>query len=181
MGLSSRLARSLHKVQLPAVCKRTSVMVSEQFQSPNAIPPRTSSSNINTSFLTSPTPTRTISPTKPVLTPVPEGDWIAQRNKMHTSTSTTDTNYTDIFDKADGVPSRISGQTWSPQKEKILLGPFDYMFDKPGKNIRRQLIAAFNACLRVPDRSHGSSGDAAHRIVTVRRRIWGVLSYQQST
>ena len=72
---------------------------------------------------------------------------------MHTSTSTTDTNYTDIFDKADGVPSRTSGQTWSPQKEKILLGPFDYMFDKPGKNIRRQLIAAFNACLKVPNRS----------------------------
>lgn len=52
----------------------------------------------------------------------------------------------------DGAP-RIIGQTWSAEKEKILLGPFDYMYDKPGKNIRKQLIAAFNAFLRVPEES----------------------------
>lgn len=43
--------------------------------------------------------------------------------------------------------------TWSPEKEKILLGPFDYMFSQPGKDIRAQLIAAFNAWLKVPERS----------------------------
>jgi geranylgeranyl diphosphate synthase type 3 len=43
--------------------------------------------------------------------------------------------------------------TWSPEKEKILLGPFDYMFGQPGKDIRAQLIAAFNAWLKVPERS----------------------------
>jgi hypothetical protein len=43
--------------------------------------------------------------------------------------------------------------TWSPQKEKILLGPFDYLYGHPGKDIRAQLIAAFNAWLRVPDAS----------------------------
>ncbi len=47
----------------------------------------------------------------------------------------------------------INGQPWSAEKEKILLGPFDYMYDKPGKNIRKQLIAAFNAFLRVPEES----------------------------
>lgn len=128
-------------------------MVSEQFQSPNAIPPRSSSTNINSSFLTSPTPTKTASPAKPVLRPVSEGGWIAQRNKMHASHSTIDTSYSEIFDKANGVTHQISGQTWSAEKEKILLGPFDYMYDKPGKNIRRQLIAAFNVCLKVPEES----------------------------
>lgn len=40
---------------------------------------------------------------------------------------------------------------WSVEKEKILLGPFDYMYGQPGKDIRAQLIAAFNAWLKVPD------------------------------
>jgi hypothetical protein len=43
--------------------------------------------------------------------------------------------------------------TWSSQKEKILLGPFDYLYGHPGKDIRAQLIAAFNAWLRVPEAS----------------------------
>ncbi len=43
--------------------------------------------------------------------------------------------------------------TWSAEKEKILLGPFDYMYGHPGKDIRAQLIAAFNAWLKVPERS----------------------------
>lgn len=30
------------------------------------------------------------------------------------------------------------------------MGPYDYMFDHPGKDIRKQLIAAFNAWLQVP-------------------------------
>jgi len=95
-----------------------------------------------------------MSPTKPVLSPVPEGDWIAQRNRMHASHSTNDSSYSDMFGgpSAD-VAHRISGQSWSAEKEKILLGPFDYMYDKPGKNIRKQLIAAFNAFLRVPEES----------------------------
>lgn len=38
-------------------------------------------------------------------------------------------------------------------KERIVLGPFDYMYDHPGKDIRKQFIAAFNAWLRVPEES----------------------------
>lgn len=129
-------------------------MVSEQYQSPNAIPPRTSSTNINSSFLTSSTPTKTVPPAKPVLSPVPEGDWIAQRNRLHTSQSSADTNYSNRMDGAsENMALHIDGQTWSAEKEKILLGPFEYMYDKPGKNIRRQLIAAFNVCLKVPEES----------------------------
>ncbi|KAB8346120.1 hypothetical protein FH972_023168 [Carpinus fangiana] len=42
---------------------------------------------------------------------------------------------------------------WSPQKESILLGPYEYMFGHPGKDIRSQMIAAFNTWLRVPPTS----------------------------
>ena len=58
-----------------------------------------------------------------------------------------------MFDGVDSVAPHISGRTWSAEKEKILLGPFEYMYDQPGKNIRRQLIAAFNAWLKVPEES----------------------------
>ncbi|GIK04591.1 geranylgeranyl pyrophosphate synthetase [Aspergillus viridinutans] len=40
--------------------------------------------------------------------------------------------------------------TWSQEYEKILMGPYDYMQQHPGKDIRRQLITAFNVWLQVP-------------------------------
>lgn len=43
--------------------------------------------------------------------------------------------------------------TWSENKDQILMGPFDYMINHPGKDIRSQLIGAFNAWLRVPPES----------------------------
>lgn len=43
--------------------------------------------------------------------------------------------------------------TWSDEKEKILFGPFDYMDSHPGKDIRSQMIASFNAWLKVPEGS----------------------------
>ncbi len=43
--------------------------------------------------------------------------------------------------------------TWSAQKEKILLGPYEYLIAHPGKDIRSQLIAAFNEWLEVPTES----------------------------
>lgn len=42
---------------------------------------------------------------------------------------------------------------WNEHNEKILLGPYDYMFGHPGKDIRAQMIAAFNAWLEVPPES----------------------------
>ena len=44
-------------------------------------------------------------------------------------------------------------ESWSDDKEKVLLGPFEYMYGNPGKDIRSQMIAAFNAWLRVPEES----------------------------
>ena len=99
------------------------------FQSPNAIPPRTSSTGLSSTFFT---------PEKPVLRPVSEGNWIS--NKMASSSETL---------KANGL---LKGNTtWTPDKEKIVLGPYDYMYDRPGKDIRKQLMTAFNLWLKVPD------------------------------
>ncbi|ORY17126.1 isoprenoid synthase domain-containing protein [Clohesyomyces aquaticus] len=39
---------------------------------------------------------------------------------------------------------------WNAEKERILLGPYDYLLGHPGKDIRSQLIAAFNQWLKVP-------------------------------
>ncbi|KAJ6145780.1 hypothetical protein N7470_009675 [Penicillium chermesinum] len=43
--------------------------------------------------------------------------------------------------------------TWSPKNEKIILGPYDYLQEHPGKDIRRALIDAFNSWLQVPPAS----------------------------
>jgi geranylgeranyl diphosphate synthase type 3 len=43
--------------------------------------------------------------------------------------------------------------TWSSDKEKIVMGPYEYLFAHPGKDIRSQLIGAFNDWLQVPPAS----------------------------
>ncbi|KAA8902589.1 isoprenoid synthase domain-containing protein [Sphaerosporella brunnea] len=40
---------------------------------------------------------------------------------------------------------------WTEEKEKILLGPYDYLVSCPGKDVRKQLIYAFNVWLQVPE------------------------------
>lgn len=39
---------------------------------------------------------------------------------------------------------------WSVEKEKVIMGPYDYLLQHPEKDVRRQLINAFNVWLRVP-------------------------------
>ncbi|KAK5124635.1 hypothetical protein LTR85_001348 [Meristemomyces frigidus] len=51
------------------------------------------------------------------------------------------------------TPTDHPSTTWTPEKENILKGPFDYLEAHPGKDIRAQLITAFNAWLRVPPAS----------------------------
>jgi geranylgeranyl diphosphate synthase type 3 len=40
---------------------------------------------------------------------------------------------------------------WTKEKERILLGPFDFLYGHPGKDIRAQTIDAFNQWLKVPE------------------------------
>ncbi|QIW95492.1 hypothetical protein AMS68_001010 [Peltaster fructicola] len=49
----------------------------------------------------------------------------------------------------------INGDTaiWTAEKENILNGPFNYLEQHPGKDIRGEMIAAFNAWLQVPKAS----------------------------
>ena len=44
-------------------------------------------------------------------------------------------------------------KSWTNEKERVVRGPFDYTVGHPGKDIRSQLIAAFNAWLDVPQES----------------------------
>lgn len=116
-------------------------MASDNFQSPNAIPPRRSSSGLcNGSAPVA----------KPVLRPVSEADWIASSRRLHTTSSSSQPPRTESSASNLNEIHYSSGNTWSTDKEKIVLGPYDYMFDHPGKDIRKQLIAAFNAWLKVP-------------------------------
>lgn len=123
-------------------------MVSESLRSPNAIPPRTSSTGQNGVGYTA---------SKPVLNPVPEGDWISQRKRSSVGPASTSimpsSSAADSSKYNKNDVAFHSSKAWSPDKEKILLGPYDYLFSHPGKDIRSQLIAAFNEWLKVPEPS----------------------------
>jgi geranylgeranyl diphosphate synthase type 3 len=129
-------------------------MVPVSFPSPNAIPPRTSSTGLNIGFVPA---------AKPVLRPVPESNWLSPSRRRHTASSTLDSMSTFDMTKSpttDRIRTAHTSidlsraiRTWTGEKEKILLGPYDYMFNQPGKDIRKQLIAAFNAWLNLPERS----------------------------
>lgn len=41
-------------------------------------------------------------------------------------------------------------QTWTSEKEEAIRGPYNYLLDQPGKDIRTSLINAFNVWLQVP-------------------------------
>ncbi|RDB20687.1 Geranylgeranyl pyrophosphate synthase [Hypsizygus marmoreus] len=54
--------------------------------------------------------------------------------------------------KYDNILERLASQhPWSPQNEAALLEPFTYITSNPGKEIRGQLIDAFNRWLDVPE------------------------------
>ncbi|KAI0134536.1 geranylgeranyl pyrophosphate synthase [Xylariales sp. AK1849] len=127
------------------------------FQSPNAIPPRTSSTGHAIAHL----------PSKSVLRPVPESDWLGQNAKGKHSRHNSSTNQFPSFSTimspsgAPPDPSRyatddfnfIAKKTWTDQKEKIIWGPYDYVTSQPGKDFRTMLIASYNSWLEVPQDS----------------------------
>ncbi|KAI4245619.1 MAG: hypothetical protein L6R40_002420 [Gallowayella cf. fulva] len=127
----------------------------DSFPSPNAIPPRTSSTGLYNSSQPTLPMVRPTSPTKPVLSPVPESSWIASNKKpdglLPSTTSPDPTPAQDPNKSSSHDP--IQSRDWPDAKERILLGPFDYMMNHPGKDIRKQLITSFNAWLQVPPSS----------------------------
>ncbi|KAI3396585.1 hypothetical protein diail_12036 [Diaporthe ilicicola] len=153
-------------------------------QSPNAIPPRTSSTGQHT---TSPSllAAATTSPASrsSVLRPVPEGDWIGSGTPPHHARSPPASGSSSSHPKRlrrSSLPSTsllasmaqhpapppdpsryahddfnfIGGRkSWAPDKDRVIMGPFEYLNEQRGKDFRSQLIAAFNAWLDVPPAS----------------------------
>ncbi|KAI1284015.1 isoprenoid synthase domain-containing protein [Xylaria sp. FL0933] len=123
--------------------------------SPNRIPPRTSSAGYT--YTATPTP-----PVRSVLRPVPESDWLAQSTHTpRTSLSTshliqhqpdimTSTDFRDPERYATENFDYVARRTWTEKKEEIISGPFNYLLNQPGKDIRTKLIKAFNVWLDVP-------------------------------
>ncbi|KAI5927140.1 geranylgeranyl pyrophosphate synthetase [Camillea tinctor] len=120
-------------------------------QSPNAIPPRTSSTGYAV-----PSP-----PAKSVLRPVPESDWLGQNYRHRKTLSTSGLPLPGMNNNGPQDPSRYatedlnysSKKTWTDQKDKVLMGPYDYLFAHPGKDFRTLMVNSFNAWLDVPQES----------------------------
>ncbi|KAI8633912.1 terpenoid synthase [Xylariaceae sp. FL1651] len=125
---------------------------STNFPSPNAIPRRTSSTGYSTL-----TP-----PVKSVLRPVPESNWLSQNIHSHrrTPSASISTQHYLTGMNATGPqdPERYATEnldfsarkTWTERKEEVLMGPYDYLYAQPGKDIRTLLINSFNVWLEVP-------------------------------
>ncbi|KAI0390112.1 terpenoid synthase [Xylariaceae sp. FL0594] len=145
---------------IPSVATSTSPIspININFPSPNAIPPRTSSTG---STALSP-------PARSVLRPVPESDWLGQSVHIHrrgpsgslsptTGRRLSQNHFADMSSSsAPRDPESYATDdfnftaTWPQRKEKILTEPFDYLMAHPGKDIRTLLINAFNIWLKVP-------------------------------
>ena len=154
------------------------------FASPNAIPPRTSSNGILNAN------TNSLQHRSSVLRPLSEIDWLGQSKKTKTSHPQPLDPGLDspVMQSPNGKPSQSSspvetspthaapadsiktageslvygnGAAWAQEKERILLGPYDYLYGHPGKDIRSQCIAAFNLWLHVPP----------ERLVTITRVV----------
>jgi geranylgeranyl diphosphate synthase, type III len=92
------------------------------------------------------------SPTTYLYSPTPLSDSTNAKNGVlaRKHSKKTSTNSTTRREKSDDI-----GQ-WSSAKEKIIMGPFDYLDANPGKDIRAALITSFNAFLHVPQPSLAS-------------------------
>ncbi|KAL1983846.1 hypothetical protein VTN96DRAFT_9847 [Rasamsonia emersonii] len=117
-------------------------MPPEPLQSPTVIPPRTSSTGaVSSSSNGSASASRPSS-----LGPISEAEWMASsKKKLPLSTMNKHGRNRSSLDW-----TKYKEGMWTQDKEQILLGPYDYLLQHPGKDIRKQLITAFNAWLKVP-------------------------------
>ncbi|KIV86417.1 hypothetical protein PV11_02029 [Exophiala sideris] len=127
--------------------------ITENPTSPNAIPVRYSSAGIHDVVQHQ--------PSKSVLKPLPEDSWLSPKHhsmppqspqQAFSEHTTNIRRQSKRKSTSDYIAPRPMGE-WTPQKEKIIMGPYDYLWAHPGKDIRSALIKAFNSFLRVPPRS----------------------------
>ncbi|KIW54121.1 hypothetical protein PV05_06504 [Exophiala xenobiotica] len=126
--------------------------IAENPASPNAIPVRYSSAGIHDGVQHQ--------PSKSVLRPLPEDTWISNRHQsmppLSPPLALADNTNKMRHSKKQSAPENLAPRRlgeWTPQKEKIIMGPYDYLFAHPGKDIRSALIKAFNSFLDVPPQS----------------------------
>lgn len=146
------------------------------FASPNAIPPRTSSQNIPNAVKHRSSVLRPLSEDAWISQSKKTKHSHNSAELVYNSTSPTMSNshanplanpnnayshsYPTPAPMSSHPPDPLKGMgddliyrrrsTWTDEKERILLGPFEYLYGHPGKDIRSQLIAAFNKWLAVP-------------------------------
>ncbi|KAJ9307051.1 hypothetical protein DTO217A2_3471 [Paecilomyces variotii] len=113
----------------------------ESLQPPTAIPPRTSSTGVTNGHHHHEAASKTAG-----LKGIPEDDWM----NPAADNLPTNTTYKHSRNRSSVDGTKYRDGMWSEEKEKILMGPYDYMSQHPGKDLRRQFIAAFNAWLKVP-------------------------------
>ncbi|KAF2104017.1 terpenoid synthase, partial [Rhizodiscina lignyota] len=156
--------------------------------SPNAIPPRTSSSGVVANGASPPPRAASKKASSSVLRPISETDWLSQGKRSHhrrfemaeplphrtSSRHRLSSSFESKASSAKAGPSHHSTlsspppdpsrgyadelihqrqRPWPADKERILLAPYSYLLEHPGKDIRKQLIAAFNEWLNVPEGS----------------------------
>ncbi|KAH0828508.1 hypothetical protein AYO21_07744 [Fonsecaea monophora] len=132
-----------------------STISTENPTSPNAIPIRYSSAGVFNGLHQQ--------PSKSVLKPLPEDSWISSKHHslppamnpapvLSDHTNSLKRRHSKKRSAPENLIIKRPGE-WSPQKEKIILGPYDYLFAHPGKDIRAALIKAFDAFLHVPSKS----------------------------
>jgi geranylgeranyl diphosphate synthase, type III len=133
--------------------RMSSLPAAENPASPNAIPVRYSSAGVTNGI--------THQPSKSVLKPLPEDSWLSSKHhSMPIMNPPVLSDQTNALKRKHSKKRSTSENTipprvgeWSAQKEKIITGPYDYLFAHPGKDIRSGLIKAFNAWLHVPPKS----------------------------
>ena len=130
-----------------------------------AIPTRTSSSNAITNgdniFNLNKSPHKhwslnTLPEEQERYSKVDEQEWIAQGRSLNSPSHPPTRRMLSNADSIQAISADLTnghGQSWTTEKEKILRGPFDYLESHPGKDVRTQLIAAFNNWLQVPSAS----------------------------
>lgn len=128
---------------------------------PNEIPRRTSSIGLRHHQQRQST---SLVPIPPVAQTMPEDSWLASSRRPPAPIPASIRN-------PAGESARSAGSTaggmqhigedlvnarkpaWSEWKENIIQGPYSYLHNHPGKDIRSQMISAFDAVLRVPPSS----------------------------
>ncbi|KAL2827634.1 isoprenoid synthase domain-containing protein [Aspergillus cavernicola] len=113
---------------------------SSRFQPPPAIPPRTSSNRMSDMS----------SGDKATLMRIYEKYGLASQERLQTNTNMS-RGHTRNQSSLDGT--KYKDGKWSQENENIIMGPYDYMLQHPGKDLRRQMINAFDAWLKVPPES----------------------------